>query len=164
MCLLLQSSLALLRGFVRVTIGNGLNKIKLSSLHGSLQGSPPLSRTHAHIYLHERGGGVGCRTTKSHKVRTGSVYGCFSFFFFLSLALSGGAVCCLPGSLLYLVNTTTQLLAINGGSIPLRRLPLCALTDLATTYPSHLFFFFTFFFLTPCFFMTLRSQLNTPAF
>lgn len=49
-------------------------------------------------------------------------------------------MCSLPGSLLYLVNTSTQLLAINGGSIPLRRLPLCALTDLATTYPG-LFFF-----------------------
>lgn len=73
-----------------------------------------------------------------HKVRVGSVYGCFSLFF---LSLSGGAVRYLPGSLLYLVNTTMQLLTINGGSIPLRRLPLCALTDLATTYPG-LFFFF----------------------
>lgn len=90
----------------------------------------------------------------AHKVRVGSVYGCFSLFF---LSLSGGAVRCLPGSLLYLVNTTTQLLTINGGSIPLRRLPLCALTDLATTYPGLPFFFFSFTFSSslPVFFMTL---------
>lgn len=101
---------------------------------------------------------MGCRTATAHKVRVGSVYGCFSLFFFLSLSLSSGAVCCLPGSLLYLVNTTTQLLTINGGSIPLRRLPLCALTELATTYPGHPFFFFlTFSFSLPVFLLPQLS-------
>lgn len=95
----------------------------------------------------------------AHKVR---VRQCVWLFSSLSLSLSGGAVCRLPGSLLYLVNTTAQLLAINGGSIPLRRLPLCALADLDTTYPGLLFLFFFFFFkklfLSPSLvFMTLNS-------
>lgn len=137
--------------FARGVIENGLNKIKLGFLHSFLQRSLSHTHTPTHKYLCMWGGcSVVCRTTLAHKVRASSVYGCFSQFLF-SLSVVE-LVCCLPGSLLYLVNTSTQLLTINGGSIPLRRLPLCALTDLATTYPGFFFFFKTFSFSLPVFY------------
>lgn len=144
--------------FTRGVIGNGLTKIKLGFLHSFLQ--RPLSHAHTPTlkYLCMWGGcSVVCRTPLAHKVRASSVYGCFSQFFFPLSVVE--LVCCLPGSLLYLVNTSTQLLTINGGSIPLRRLPLCALTDLATTYPGFFSFSFSFLrFLSPfLFFMALVS-------